>query len=522
MQKGVTPSGLAAGIRTSIAWRSSAAGSLLAQQTGSMISGPALSAYLVVGILVGGLGAGVGLYELKTTWSGTTTQSVPPGPPVTFTLKAYMTGFIGVGGSINGARDPTLTVQQGSPVTIVVIDGEAQIHNLHVDTYNVGTRNLGGVNDTASVTFTADTEGTFAYYCTIPGHRQAGMEGKVVVGEAGGTPIGPELPLTTPFISHDPTVIPPPIERNTSATVNIWLHAVEETAEIEPGTSFTYWTYNGTVPGPFFRVRQGDTVIVHFSNDRTSMMNHSVDFHAVTGPGGGGAVTQTPPGSNATFSFTALVPGLFVYHCATPNIPTHIAMGMYGEILVQPPQGLPPVDHEFYLMQGELYTQWPLHSAGNQLFNGTGLLNVQPTYVVFGGRYNAYTANHSLHVSVNDSVRIFFGVGGPNLISSFHMIGAMFDETYWAGDLTDPPLANLQTVLVAPGSTAMMDFTAMYPGNYPLVDHSIVNAMDKGALAILNVTGWANQSIFHVIQKPSPSPAMGGPTAGVAAIGRAE
>jgi len=166
-------------------------------------------------------------------------------------------------------------------------------------------------------------------------------------------------------------------------------------------------------------------------------------------------------------------------------------------ILVQPTQGMPSVDHEFYLMESELYLVWPVHTLGNQEFNGTALLNNDPTYVVFGGRYDAYTGAHQLNVSVNDTVRIFFGEAGPNDYSAFHMIGAMFDRTWLYGDLTDPPLSNLQTVPVPPGSTAMMEFQAMYPGNYPLVDHQIVNAIDKGAFAILNVTGWKNSSIFH-------------------------
>jgi nitrite reductase (NO-forming) len=457
--------------------------------------------YLAVGLLIAEAAIGVVLVSggaslLRPSSSPSSPgPAVPNGPPVSFELKALMTGYVGVGGAINGAKNPTLTVGWGDHVTITLIDGEAMQHDLHIDGYNVQTTWVIRLGQTVNLTFQATLQGTFDYYCTFPGHREGGMQGLFVVG-AVSNPIGPEANLTTPFISHSPTAIPPPITRNYSSTVNISLHAEEETAEIEPGASYTYWTYNGTVPGPFFRVRVNDTVVVHFYNDPNSTMNHSVDFHAVTGPGGGASVTQTRPGHWSNFTFLAMVPGLFVYHCGTPNIPTHIANGMFGMILVQPAQGLPPVDHEFYLMESELYLVWPIHTPGNQEFNGTALLNDQPTYVVFGGRYDAYTGAHQLEVNVNDTVRIFFGEAGPNDFSAFHMIGSMFELTWLYGDLTDPPLHNLQTVPVPPGSSAMMDFTAMYPGNYPLVDHQIANAIDKGAYAILNVTGWANHTIF--------------------------
>lgn len=481
--------------------------------------------YLAVGLLIAeaGLGAvlvlgGASLLRPGGGTGGGEALEVPNGPNVSFELKALLSGFVGVNGTINGVRDPTLEVGWGDHVTLTLIDGQPMEHNLHLDGYNLQTSNVLTVNETTQLVFQATVQGTFNYYCAIPGHRESGMLGLFVVGPPR-NPIGPEAPLATPFISHDPTAIPPLITRNTSATVNIYLHAIEETAEIEPGVSYQYWTYNGTVPGPFFRVRLNDTVEVHFYNDPTSTMNHSVDFHAVTGPGGGAAVTQTPPGQWRNFTFTALMPGLFDYHCGTPNIPTHIANGMFGMILVQPPQGMTPVDHEFYLMESELYTQWPIHTLGNQLFNGTALVAGEPTYVVFGGRYDAYTGTHALHVGVNDSVRIFFGEAGPDFYSAFHMIGAMFDESWLYGDLTDPPLANLQTVPVPPGSTAMMEFTAMFPGNYPLVDHQIANAIDKGAYATLNVTGWANQTIFHVdttALAPAGSAGSAGPIAAVA------
>lgn len=450
-------------------------------------------------IIEGAVGVGFYAYGIGHPTSGPAeaTVPVPAGVPIQFELKAFLTGYIGVGGTINGLRNPTLTVGWGDTVTITLVDGENMTHNLHVDGANVQTSYVGTTGATTTLGFKAATEGTFAYYCTMPGHRQAGMAGSLIVGEPTGPQIGPELPLTVPRIAHDPTAIPPPLNRTAPETVNIYLHAVEVTAEIEPGVSYQYWTYNATVPGPFFRVMVGDTVVVHFTNDATSTMSHSVDFHAVTGPGGGAAVTQTPPGGENNFTFLAMIPGLYVYHCGTPNIPTHIANGMFGMILVEPLGGLPAVTHEYYLMESEFYVQWSIHTLGNQLFNGTALTQNQPTYVVFNGAFDTLTGSHALRVAVNDSVRIFFGEAGPNDFSAFHMIGAMFDTVWPAGDYLDPPQHGLQTVAVAPGSTMTTDFTAMYPGNYSLVDHQIANAIDEGALAVLNVTGWANSSIFH-------------------------
>jgi len=438
-------------------------------------------------------------------------QVAAPSPPaggneVTFELEAHLlTGFKGIGGTIDGLNNPTLEVQKGDRVTIILVDGEVMMHNLYIEGYDIQSADVMNPGDRVTVSFTADKEGTFAYYCAIPGHRQT-MEGKLIVGSGEGgavglPPIGPEkLPLDTNFIGREPTDVPPPVNRTYSTTVHIWLDVREVNAEIEPGTSFTYWTYNGTVPGPMFRVRVNDTVVVHFSNHGT--MEHSVDFHAATGPGGGTAYSRIQPGEAVNFTFKALVPGLYVYHCGSPNVPTHVSMGMYGLILVEPEGGLPYFDargkpiKEFYVMQGELYTKWPVHTAGNQLFDGEKLLAENPTYVVFNGRWQSLTDIHELKAAVNDTVRIYFGVGGPNLISSFHVIGEIFDRVYVYGDLLDPPLQGIQTVPVVPGGSVVVEFAVQVPGRYVLVDHSLTRALDKGALGFLNVTGPSDPTIF--------------------------
>jgi nitrite reductase (NO-forming) len=175
---------------------------------------------------------------------------------------------------------------------------------------------------------------------------------------------------------------PPPI-------VRVDLETVELTGQLDDKTRYNYWTFNGKVPGPFLRVRVGDTVEVHIKNDRNSVMVQSVDFHGATGPDGGPMFTQADPGQEKIVTFKALVPGLFVYHCATPSVPHHITNGMYGLILVEPEGGLPQLDREFYIMQGELYTAQPFGTQGDQEMDYEKLISERPEYFLFNGSVGA-------------------------------------------------------------------------------------------------------------------------------------
>ncbi len=446
---------------------------------------------LVLGVLAGAIGG----YVMRSPAAASTT-----GATDVFHLYVYDYYFKGVGGTIDNRTNPQLTVGLGDQVTVVVTDQVVDTHNFHVDGYNVQSADVSTVGATASVSFVADQQGTFAYYCAIPGHRELGMQGSLVVGtgQGGSTglpPIGPEV-LPVSDIVHNATDVPPPINRTTPTTDNIWLNVTMVNGEIEPGVSYTYWTYNGKVPGPFFRVLVNDTVVVHFHNG-DPMMTHSVDFHAVSGPGGGMYASMAGPGNNTTFAFKALVPGLFLYHCGTPDASTHIANGMFGMILVQPDTPLPPVTEEFYVMQSELYTIWPIHTMGNQEYDGQKLIALTPTYFVFNGAYQGLTKAHALHAQVNQTIRIYFGDAGPNFASAFHVIGQIFTRVWQYGDLIDPPLHGVQTVLVPAGGTVVVDLTMVYPGTYTMVDHDLTRAVDLGALGSLSVTGWANSTVFN-------------------------
>ena len=269
----------------------------------------------------------------------------------------------------------------------------------------------------------------------------------------------------------------------------------EVVKKLADGVEYTFWTFGGDVPGRFIRVREGDVVEFHLNNHPSSKLPHNIDLHAVTGPGGGAASAFTAPGHSSQFTFQALSPGLYVYHCATAPVPMHIGNGMYGMILVQPKEGMAKVDREYYVMQGEFYTTGRYGEEGLQSFDMGKALDERPPYVVFNGAVGSLVGERALTANVGETVRIFFGVGGPNLVSSFHIIGEIFDRVYPEASLNHP-LENVQTTLVPSGGATVVEFQAKVPGTYILVDHSITRAFNKGALGMLKVSGPENRVIY--------------------------
>src|SRR6187402_2636319 len=291
-----------------------------------------------------------------------------------------------------------------------------------------------------------------------------------------------------------PPHVPPPIKRNYPAKVIVDLEVVEKTMQISEGVNYTFWTFGGTVPGSFIRVRQGDTVEFHLKNHPGSKMPHNIDLHGVTGPGGGAASSFTAPGHESQFTFKALNEGIYVYHCATAPVGMHIANGMYGLILVEPPEGLPAVDHEYYVMQGDFYTTTRYREKGHAPFDMQRAIDENPTYVLFNGAESALTGPNALKAKTNERVRLFVGNGGPNLVSSFHVIGEIFDKVQYEGGTHFQE--NVQTTLIPAGGAATVEFHLEVPGNYVLVDHSIFRAFNKGAVAILEVSGNERTDIY--------------------------
>lgn len=323
--------------------------------------------------------------------------------------------------------------------------------------------------------------------------------------------------------------VPPPISRKEPAVVEVHLNSSVKKVEIKPGVTYSYWTFHDDVPGPFIRVRVGDTLEVHHTNSDESGMPHNIDFHAVTGPGGGAPVTTVVKGEERVAWFKMLHPGLYVYHCAAPPVMDHIANGMYGLILVEPKEGLSKVDREFYIMQHEIYgrfkekppeekakeeqtqdefwteentsgghdhsNQTKQEETGDLIFSHQDGLDEHPKYVFFNGKYGKHMAEGKLKAEVGDKVRIFFGNAGPNLISSFHVIGEIFDHVYREGDLVSKPSHSIQTTLVPAGGSSMVEFDLEVPGTYTLVDHAIFR-VEKGAVGYLEAEGKSNHQIY--------------------------
>ena len=285
--------------------------------------------------------------------------------------------------------------------------------------------------------------------------------------------------------------VPPPITRKHATKVVVNLEVREVVKRMSDGVDYLFWTFGGEVPGLFIRVREGDQVEFHLGNHPTSKMPHNIDLHAVTGPGGGAASSFTAPGHESQFSFKALNPGLYVYHCATAPVGMHVGNGMYGLILVEPKEGLPRVDKEFYVMQGDFYTKGKFGEEGLQPFDMEKAVDEKPSYVVFNGAVGSLVGDKALKAKVGERVRLFVGNGGPNLTSSFHVIGEIFDTVYQEGGMV-PTQHNLQTTLVPAGGSAIVEFKVDVPGTFILVDHALFRAFNKGALGMLKVEGPAN------------------------------
>lgn len=295
-----------------------------------------------------------------------------------------------------------------------------------------------------------------------------------------------QLPVIDAVMTHAPEV-PPPVNRDHAALVKVKMETIEKTMKMADGVDYTYWTFNGDVPGQMIRVREGDTVEVEFSNNPNSTVPHNVDFHASNGQGGGSAATFTAPGRTSTFRWKALQSGLYIYHCAVAPVGMHVGNGMYGLVLVEPKEGLPKVDKEFYIVQGDFYTKGKYGEPGLQPFDMDKAIREDADYVVFNGHVGAIAGDNALKAKVGETVRMYVGNGGPNLVSSFHVIGEIFDKVYVEGGKLINE--NVQSTLIPAGGAAMIEFKVDIPGSFTIVDHSIFRAFNKGALGQLVVEG---------------------------------
>jgi nitrite reductase (NO-forming) len=313
--------------------------------------------------------------------------------------------------------------------------------------------------------------------------------------------------------------VPHRFMRKHPARVKVDLEVTEVEREIAPGVKYTLWTFGGGVPGKMIRVRQGDVVELRLQNHPNSKMPHNIDLHAVTGPGGGAEGTFTAPGKQTQITFRAKNPGLYVYHCATAPVPMHVANGMYGLILVEPPEGLGFAHREFYIMQGELYTAGKYHEPGLQAFDMNKGIEERPTYVLFNGAEGSLIGDKALHAKTGETVRIYVGNGGPNLVSSFHVIGEIFDRVWTEGGTNVQ--TNVQTTLIPAGGSAIVEFKVDVPGTYAIVDHSLFRAFNKGAVGQLIVEGPPMKELYSGKQseKPYTGPESSGPIVVASSVG---
>lgn len=313
-------------------------------------------------------------------------------------------------------------------------------------------------------------------------------------------PSMPDAKATTiDRIAADPADVPPPVDWTDPQHHEVTLRTEEHTAEVEPGVTFDYMTFEGQIPGPMIRVRQGDTIRLRFEvPDDLNDGVHNVDFHAVYGPGGGAEATTVRPGETAEIQFKVMYPGVFTYHCAVPDMDWHISAGMFGAILVEPKEGLPAVDREFYFGQHELYTQAAPGEAGHHRFDFDAVTAETPTYVLLNGEAYGFTADRygPLHAEVGETVRVYFVNGGPNLTSAWHPIGNVWSRLYRDGDLVSPPAQYVDTTPVAPGTATAGEMDLVVPGPIKLVDHALSRVLRRGLLAVIDVTGDENRDVY--------------------------
>jgi nitrite reductase (NO-forming) len=423
-----------------------------------------------------------------------------------------------------GAVNPTLRANVGDTVEITVSSGEGAQHDIVFPELKIHSKHFDASTGPTKVKFKVTKAGTFKFICSVPGHQAIGMEGVLEVAPGAKTaaweapanavrtvaarakavaPVQAPVQAAGPApaaadavsIAMDPNHVPKALGTRPPQLVKYDIQTVELAGKLDDGTTFTYWTFDKKVPGPMLRVKQGDTVELTLSNAKNSKAIHSIDLHSVTGGHGGGEHTQVAPGQSKTVRFKVLNPGLYVYHCATASVPHHISAGMYGLILVEPPEGLAPVDKEFYVMQGDLYTRHAAGTKGHHEYSPERASDELPTFYTFNGSVGALTKEHKMSAKVGETVRVYFGVGGPNKVSSFHVIGEIFDKVYSEGSLTTVK-HNVQTTLVAPGGATIVDFKVNYPGKYLLVDHAL-SRVGKGLAGALEVQGEADASIYQ-------------------------
>lgn len=390
--------------------------------------------------------------------------------------------------------EPTnLTVDAPGRYRVTLVNEGAILHDI---TFDDGTIIAAEAGQTATGEVVIPAEG-IGFLCSVPGHGPAGMVGAISVtgasaaGTAPPASPGPDShggPAPDTGVEPDPGA-PAPIVFDPRAPArlagevhDIPLVMIEKEMTVAPGFRQLVWTFGGTVPGPVIRVKVGDTIRVHLMNPARNAMPHSIDFHA-SQVAWNDEMRSIAPGEDLVYEWTADYAGVWMYHCGTAPALHHIANGMFGMVIVEPAEGLPPVDAEFALVQSE----WYLGPQGEVTDLAKAMAAAPaPDLVVFNGVANQYQ-EAPLQVGTNDRVRLFVLDAGPSVDSSFHIVGTIFDTVIKEGvHLTAGNDGNWgsQAVDLSPAQGAIVELSPKEDGLYPIVTHAF-NLVGRGALGIL-------------------------------------
>ena len=388
-----------------------------------------------------------------------------------------------------GFEPATVDVAAPGRYTVHFMNDGAIVHDI---TFEGGTAQVAGPGEMIAFEVTIPDGGT-TFLCSVPGHADGGMTGTVTVaGEpVGGGDDGHGGPAPDSDVQPDPdspdyVLFPPEAPPLLEGTV----HDIELVIEEKPmtvaqgddgGFVQAVWTFNGTVPGPVIRVKVGDTIRVHLINPAESQVGHSIDFHA-SQVAWNDEMTTINPGEEKIYEWVAEYAGVWMYHCGTSPALHHIANGMYGMVIVEPAEGLGPVDAEVAVVQSE----WYLGPQGEPAsLSKAAAAAPAPDYVVFNGVANQYLDN-PIAVGTGERVRIFVLNAGPSIDSSFHVVGTIFSRVIKEGvqlNLGNPGNFGSQAVDLSPAQGAIIEMEMPEDGLYPMVTHAF-NFVGRGALGL--------------------------------------
>jgi nitrite reductase (NO-forming) len=445
---------------------------------------PVLAIFLALLSLVAAVvGVGFGMRAIDEAGNGG--SAVATGESVTFDIEL---GDLYV-------KPTSIEVPAGANVVVNVTNVGAVAHDLKLDG-QTGT-DMVAPGAKATATLGVVTESTEAW-CTVPGHKEAGMVLDITVngsvapsgsGDDDDTSSGAQIDFAaTPsadFTPYDPALRPAPGGREHTMT----LRATEQVIEVAPGVTQELWTFNDVVPGPMLRGRVGDVFTITLVND--GKLGHSIDFHA-SKVAWNDEMRTLQPGESLVYQYEAKHAGVFMYHCGTAPALHHIGNGMHGAIVIDPPD-LAPVDHEFILVQSELY-------LGDEGKPGdlAKMQHEAHDAVVFNGYVNQYQ-HHPIRVEPGERVRVFVLDAGPSENSAFHIVGTIFDTVFKEGTYLlrpDGRRGGAQALDLQPSQGGFVEFTFDEPGLYPIVTHKFAN-VGKGALGLFQAGDVAPTGAGH-------------------------